>query len=554
MSASSNKKLRREQTGEGLTERQRAELKEAKKVKIYTIVFTAVIAVVLISALGILIGRGVSNAGLVQKNTVALTVGEHKLNVVELNYFYMDAINNDYSTWRSNYGDYTAAYLQMMGLDLTKPLSAQVRDTETGETWADGYVNSAIENATSVYALCDAANAEGFTMPEESQADVDTSIDQMELAAKSSGFSSLDAYLRAVYGAGSSEKSFRTYCEMAELAGAYQEAHRDSLTYDDEAIRAYDSEHAGEYNSYTFASYYLSASRFYEGGTTDENGTTTYSDEEKAAGLARAKEAAESLLSAKNADTLDIAIAALEINKDSESAASTRSTDTLYSQVSESLRDWLADSARKEGDIAVLPSESTSKDSDGNDVTTTVGYYVVLFESASDNVTPLVNVRHVLLEFEGGTTAENGSTVYSDEEKAATKEAAEQLLADWKAGDATEESFAALATEHSTDPGSKENGGLYEDVYPGQMVTAFNDWCFEEGRKPGDTGIVESGYGYHIIYYVGQADTTYRDYMITNQLRTDDMNAWFDGIVDSASVTNGNTSHLNRDIVLSSGT
>lgn len=554
MSASSNKKLRREQTGAELTERQRAERKEAKKVKIYTIVFTAVIAVVLIAALGILIGRGISNAGLVQKNTVALTVGEHKLNAVELNYFYMDAINKDYSTWKSNYGDYTAAYLQMMGLDLTKPLSSQVYDTETGETWADGYVNSAIENATSVYALCDAAKAEGFTLSEEAQAEVDTSINQMKLAATTSGFSGLDAYLRAVYGAGSSEKSFRAYCEAAELAGAYQEAHSDSLTYDDDAIRAYDSEHAGEYNSYTFASYYLSASRFYEGGTTGEDGTTTYSDEEKAAGLARAKEAAESLLAAKNADTLDAAIAALEINKDSESAASTRSTDTLYSRVSEAIRDWLADSSRKAGDIAVLPSETTSKDSDGNDVKTTAGYYVVLFESANDNVTPLVNVRHALIKFEGGTTAENGSTVYSDEEKAATKETAEQLLADWKAGDATEESFAALATEHSTDPGSKENGGLYEDVYPGQMVTAFNDWCFDESRKPGDTGIVESGYGYHIIYYVGQADTTYRDYMITDQLRTDDMNAWFDGIVDSASVTNGNTSHLNRDIVLSSST
>ena len=35
------------------------------------------------------------------------------------------------------------------------------------------------------------------------------------------------------------------------------------------------------------------------------------------------------------------------------------------------------------------------------------------------------------------------------------------------------------------------------------MVTNFNDWIFDASRKPGDTGIVESDYGYHIIYFVG---------------------------------------------------
>lgn len=35
------------------------------------------------------------------------------------------------------------------------------------------------------------------------------------------------------------------------------------------------------------------------------------------------------------------------------------------------------------------------------------------------------------------------------------------------------------------------------------MVTNFNDWCFDASRKAGDTGIVESDYGYHIIYFIG---------------------------------------------------
>ena len=67
----------------------------------------------------------------------------------------------------------------------------------------------------------------------------------------------------------------------------------------------------------------------------------------------------------------------------------------------------------------------------------------------------------------------------------------------------TAESFAALANEYSQDPGSNTNGGLYEGVTEGQMVAAFNDWCFDAERKEGDTGIVRTEYGYHVMYFCG---------------------------------------------------
>ena len=35
------------------------------------------------------------------------------------------------------------------------------------------------------------------------------------------------------------------------------------------------------------------------------------------------------------------------------------------------------------------------------------------------------------------------------------------------------------------------------------MVVAFNDWCFDESRKPGDSGLVRTEFGYHIMYFVG---------------------------------------------------
>ena len=62
--------------------------------------------------------------------------------------------------------------------------------------------------------------------------------------------------------------------------------------------------------------------------------------------------------------------------------------------------------------------------------------------------------------------------------------------------------FATLATEETTDTGSKESGGLYENVVPGQMVDTFDAWCFDSDRKSGDTDIVKTTYGYHLMYFV----------------------------------------------------
>ena len=113
-----------------------------------------------------------------------------------------------------------------------------------------------------------------------------------------------------------------------------------------------------------------------------------------------------------------------------------------------------------------------------------------------------VDVRHILVCPQGGTTDEEGNTTYSDEEWEACRAAAQAILDQWLAGDKTEDSFAALANEKSEDPGSNTNGGLYTDVTVGQMVEPFENWCFDETRVAGDYGLVQTSYGYHIMYFV----------------------------------------------------
>lgn len=114
----------------------------------------------------------------------------------------------------------------------------------------------------------------------------------------------------------------------------------------------------------------------------------------------------------------------------------------------------------------------------------------------------LIDVRHILVCPTGGTTDENGDTTYSEAEWEICRLKAEGYLQQWKDGEATEASFAELAMQVTEDPGSSSTGGLYSYVYEGQMVPAFNDWCFDESRQSGDTGLVQTNYGYHIMYFV----------------------------------------------------
>ena len=411
MSASSKKKLRKEQAAAQMTEKQLAEQKEAKKLKLYTTAFVAMIAIVLVIALVVGISQTIANNGIREKNTVAVTIGDHKISNAELSYYYIDSVNNFYT----QYGSYAA----MFGIDTTKPLNEQYSDEAAGETWADYFIQSAKDSALSVYALNDAAAAAGHTLTEEEQGIIDSNIATMEMYGMMYGYSKGEDYLKAMYGRGASKEGYRKYMEMSALADSYYAAYGESLTYEDADFRAAEEGKFNNYSAFDYSYYYLATSKFLQGGTEGEDGTVTYSDEEKAFSVSAAEAAAKSLTGEEitDLDAFNAAIAALSIN--AETTASATVCDAYpYSAVSETIREWVTAAERTAGEMTIIPSTATSTDEEGNETTTTTGYYVVRFENCNDNNFPLKNVRHILAKFEGGTTDETtGTTTYSDEEK-----------------------------------------------------------------------------------------------------------------------------------------
>ncbi len=118
------------------------------------------------------------------------------------------------------------------------------------------------------------------------------------------------------------------------------------------------------------------------------------------------------------------------------------------------------------------------------------------------------DVRHILVEIKADTTDADVGATYTDAEWEACRKSAQDLLDQFLAGEATEEAFAKLAIEHSKDPGSASNGGLYSNLTKSTgFIQGFKDWYLDESRKPGDTGLVKntesSTQGYHIMYFSG---------------------------------------------------
>ena len=545
MSASRKKKAQSSLNAAKMTERQLQEQQEAKKLKVMTATFTAIIAVILVVVIAVSAIQFVSNSGIREKNTVAATIGETKLSNAQLNYFYVDAVSQFVDTYGS--------YASLFGLDVTKPLDEQVTNAETGATWADDFAATALENAKATYALVNAAKAAGYELSDAEKATIESTISTLELYAAANGVST-DAYIRNFYGPGASEESYREYCELNSLAQSYYSKYATDLTYDDAALRAAEEGKEAEFSNFSYNYYYVSTSKFLTGGTTAEDGTVTYSDEERAEAEKAAEDAAKALteMEITSIEEFDAAIAAMTINVGAETAPTSTACDNYaYTSITSTVRDWVTAAERTEGELGYVENATTTTNEDGTESKTVNGYYVIYFLGMEDNKTPLINVRHILVT-EGGTyDSTTGQTTYTDEELAAAKEKAQKILDLFNAGVKSEEAFAELAKENSVDTGSVENGGLYEDVYPGQMVEAFNDWCFEEGRKSGDTGIVITPYGAHIMYFVSVGDQIYRDLLIEDTLRSQDTTAWYESLVAALTVTEGNTKYLSRDLVLS---
>ncbi|MFI5186938.1 MAG: peptidylprolyl isomerase [Chitinophagales bacterium] len=101
-----------------------------------------------------------------------------------------------------------------------------------------------------------------------------------------------------------------------------------------------------------------------------------------------------------------------------------------------------------------------------------------------------VKVRHILI-----ATQQQGQTIREDS-------TAKKLIDSIQLAIKNGAGFDTLCKKYSDDSGSKDKGGVYDNVYTGQMVTGFNDFIFS--HAVGEKGVVKTEFGYHYIEILSQ--------------------------------------------------
>lgn len=209
---------------------------------------------------------------------------------------------------------------------------------------------------------------------------------------------------------------------------------------------------------------------------------------------------------------------------DTATLAKSIKKSAVASNIGEDLAEWLYSSERAVGDKRVYVADKYV-------------YVIYVLKTTYRNDEPLVDARHILVSFdsvaaelsktEGNTidvtkkddvetktaTTEDGAVIsnegtgYSTELVLETYKKAADIRDKYLSGEKTEDAFAALAEEFSEDTGSvgeNGSGGLYAGIERGKMVKSFEDWVYDSNRQAGETGIVVTEYGCHVMYFVKQ--------------------------------------------------
>lgn len=497
---------------------------------------TAIVLVIVIALVAGIAGFAFGKSAKYKRPVLSID-GLGEVSVAEYSFYYRLIANNYFQTGYYYGSQYGSSYATMFtgGYDYTQSPDVQEYGEELegyeNPTWADFFEESAKEQIMNVKAYAKLAEEKGLTLDDDDYKEIDEQIDELSDTAKENDYT-LSAYLKASYGNGVTKKLFRTILEEQQLASKYEtvmtEEFEGSLT-EDEILAEY-KEDTSAYDKVSLAYYLVEADKE---TTTDDEGNESESVTD--ATMKVAKASAQKLAENKTKKALSKAVDKFAGAENSLQEYNSVDKDTISNYISSDIAEWAYGKKISSGDTKVFEVEDS-------------GYYVcMIIDAPFRDDTKTIDVRHILIDLteeeEEDTTdtdATSDTDAVSEEntedkkanetlidvpelsaftdatidlavtaETATDKEAyekAELILRQYLNGDRTAESFGELANANSTDTGSNENGGLYEDVAPGAMITEFNDWCFDPDRKAGDVGIVETTYGYHVMYFVETND------------------------------------------------
>ena len=411
----------------------------------------------------------------------------------------------------SSYGDYASSFLP----DNSQPLSTQIYDEETGQTWEDMFDNLAIESMTKVAATYAEGKKAGYTLTEEQQQELQEELDSVKTNAETYGYS-VDEYLRTSFGASMNDKTYTKLAERIHYADSYDQSVREGYKYSDEELSEYYSDNADRFDTFTYRYFYIGPEEY---DSEDESA--------EAAAVAEAQAKAEEYAADIKTEQ-DFIDAARDYDPDSYGEDESTLRHYQGELLGSIYGDWMKSADRKYGDVTTSTTENN-------------GTYVVFYMDRSANDYPTVNAYMIQLDAEAVSEDdyEDDAEGYEAAQQAALddlKTRAEDLFSQWKSdSDHSAENFVEYVNKNS-DTVTYEDG-YAENIYRYAYEDDMDAWLFDSSRKEGDVELFPSsdGSSYFLVYFEG-TDMDYCDYLADNELRTNAYNEWIDALTADAKV------------------
>lgn len=477
------------------TEKAATPKKEKKSLNSNTIkfIFAGTMLAVIIAALTVLGLRyyTLPNANeQMNPGNVAMTVDDVDVSIGMYNYYY-SCITQNYLSY-AEYGYYE-------DLDVTKDFSKQTTTDEDGKkiTWQKLFEKETKKQIQYITSYYKAAVDAGITLTKDQQKQIDENIASIKESAAAVDMS-VDQYITTNYGDYCGLATLKKMLEQCMVAESYYYQAMVETKATDKEIASYIKKNGDEFKNVSFA--FLQ----FQYGETNKNET-----KKKAAKYASQIKNIKDLKKALPEACTDIIDGYVEAGyyEDAESCAKALA-DSVEVTIArsetglvDSAMEWLFSADTKVNDCKYFDDEETSM------------FYVLLKTSDPKlDDQEVYSVRHILI-MPGNQSEEDEDseqkTEFTDAEWATAEKKAEKILAEFNKGKKTEYEFAKLAEKYSQDTESTSNGssgmygGLYAGTPLGRMVKSFEKWSTDKAREYGDTAIVKSDYGYHIMYFVG---------------------------------------------------
>lgn len=431
--------------------------------------------------------------------SVVATVDGQKISIGMYDYYYASIVS--YYEQYASYGYYS--------LDTTKDYSKQYTTDDDGNkiSWQKFFETEALKEVEQITTYYSKALEEGVTLTSAQKKTIDKQISTLKDSASQNDVS-LDQYIKANFGTYCSEDTIRIMLEQYYLSANYKGKFKSEAKVTDNDVDKYYNDHKNDYKKIEF--YYIASP--YD-ATDDNSKNESIKTAEKIMAKMKDKKSVIALVPEVYSSYIDSQVkssmeqdSTLTEKKAREEAVKSYESNVVTtvsgsdSPFDDKMNTWLFSDDTKVGSKKYYIDESA-------------GYiYIVLKTSkASVEEDETYTVRHILVAPESGSNSSSNTsekTEYTDEQWAAAKKKADSILAKFNKTDKSEYEFAKLAEQYSTDSASTSSGsndsfgGLYESVTLGQMVPDFEKWSIDDSRKYGDTGIVKSDYGYHIMFFI----------------------------------------------------